>query len=202
CRWPREERCQYHAVTLVMLIRNGASELPPSPHSTESLMHSRFRAWLGRPLLAAAALALTTAGAGARPQAQIRHFQEDTARVIDTTAGAAVATIPVAAGPHGIVLTGDGRWVYVANDGSSQLTVIDTATDRVARTIEVGKAPNGLALTPDGKLLLAAVFGEDHIAFIDPATQTIVGTAAVPKPHTIAVRPDGKVAYVTSQAPG
>lgn len=165
-------------------------------------MHPRFRAWLRRPLLAAAVLALTTAGAVAGPKAYIGNFKDDTVSVIDTTTGTAVATIPVAAGPHGIVLSGDGRWVYVAGDGSSQVTVIDTATDRVARTIEVGKAPNGLALTPDGKLLLAAVFGDDHIAFIDPATQTIVGTAAVPKPHTIAVRPDGKVAYVTSQEPG
>ena len=34
------------------------------------------------------------------------------------------------------------------------------------------------------------------------ATSEIVASVAVPKPHTIAVRPDGKVAYVASQEPG
>jgi YVTN family beta-propeller protein len=97
---------------------------------------------------------------------------------------------------------GIGRWIYVTSDGSSTLSVIDTTADRVERAIEVGRVPNGVALTPDGKLLLVAVFGDDRIAFLDTGTQAIVGTVAVPKPHTIAIRPDGKVAYVTSQEPG
>ena len=71
-----------------------------------------------------------------------------------------------------------------------------------ARTIDVGKTPHGLAVTPDGRTLLAAVYGEDRIAFVDTASQAIVATVPVAKPHTIAVRPDGKVAYVSSQEPG
>jgi len=96
----------------------------------------------------------------------------------------------------------DGKTVYIAGDGSSNLDVIDTATDRVRRTIEIGKSPHGLAMTPDGKTLLAAIYGEDKIAFIDIVTLSSVGSVSVPKPHTIAVRPDGAVAYVASQEPG
>ena len=57
-------------------------------------------------------------------------------------------------------------------------------------------------MTPDGRTLLVGVYGEDRVAFVDTATSTVVGSVAVAKPHTIAVRPDGKVAYVASQEPG
>src|SRR5206468_9215575 len=87
-------------------------------------------------------------------------------------------------------------------DGSAEISVIDATADRVTRKIEVGKTPHGLAMAPGGKLLLVGVYGEDRVAFVDPATQAIVATVPVPKPHTIAIRPDGKVAYVASQEPG
>jgi YVTN family beta-propeller protein len=165
-------------------------------------MNCKFRAWLALPLLAAAALALVSGVANAGPKAYVGNFKDDTVSVIDTAVGKVIATIPIAAGPHGMAVTRDGRWIYVTSDGASTLSVIDTTADRVERTIEVGRAPNGVALTPDGKLLLVAVFGDDGITFLDTGTQAIVGTVAVPKPHTIAIRPNGKEAYVTSQEPG
>jgi YVTN family beta-propeller protein len=57
-------------------------------------------------------------------------------------------------------------------------------------------------MTPDGGMVLVGVYGEDRIAFVDTATQKIVATAPVPKPHTIAISPDGKLAYAASQQPG
>jgi YVTN family beta-propeller protein len=101
-----------------------------------------------------------------------------------------------------MAMSQDGRTVYVTGDGSSSMSVIDTATDKVVKTVEVGKSPNGISLTPDGKQLLVTVYGEDRIDFLDAATQAITGTVAVPKPHTVSVAPDGKLAYVTSQEPG
>ncbi len=132
----------------------------------------------------------------------VGNFKDNTVSVIDTGAGKIVATIPVAAGPHGMAITQDGRTVYVTGDGSSSLDVIDTATDKIVKTIDVGKAPNGVTLTPDNRLLLIAVYGENRIAFLDTSTQNVVATAAVPKPHTVSIRPDGKLAYVTVQEPG
>jgi YVTN family beta-propeller protein len=138
----------------------------------------------------------------ADPKAYIGNFKDNTVSVIDTGASKVVATIPVAAGPHGMAMTQDGRTVYVTGDGSSTLDVIDTATDKVVKTIDVGKTPNGLALTPDNRLLLVTVYGENRIAFIDTSTQSVVATTVVPKPHTVAISPDGKFAYVTVQEPG
>ena len=163
-----------------------------------SIFISRFR----QLLLLVPLLALASGAAAAGAKAYVGNFKDNTVSVIDTAAGKLVATVPVAAGPHGMSITPDGRLVYVSGDDSSMLSVIDTTVDRVARTIEVGKMPHGVAITPDGQLLLVAVNGEDRVAFIDTKTQAIIATVGIAKPHTIAIRADGKVAYVASQDPG
>ncbi len=152
--------------------------------------------------LAGLALSIASTAFAAGPKAYVGNFKDSTVSVIDTAAGSVITTVPVAAGPDGIVVTRDGRAAYVSGSGASGVSVIDTATDRVAQTLEVGKGPQGLALTPDGKSVLVAVNGEDRIAVVDTATRAITATIAIPKPHTIAVTPDGRFAYVASQEPG
>ena len=152
--------------------------------------------------LAACTQAMQPAARTLPAKAYVGNFKDNTVSVIDTDADKVVATVPVVTGPHGIAITQDGRTVYVSGDRSSSLDVIDTATDKVVKTINVGKAPNGIALTPDNKLLLVTVYGENRLAFIDTATQTVVATIAVPNPHTVAISPDGELAYVTVQQPG
>lgn len=153
-------------------------------------------------LAGAAALLLCSGAALAAPKIYVGNFKDNTVSVIDAATDAVLGSIPVSAGPHGIAISPDGRWVYVAGDGSSLVNVIDAQTDRVAHTIEVGKGPHGVTLTPDGALLLVAVNGEDRVAFVDTAGQSVVGSVSVPKPHTIAISPDGRLAYVASQEPG
>jgi len=161
--------------------------------------------YLLRQLSCAAAIlsaSVATAASAAGLKAYVGNFKDNSVSVIDTDAGAVVATVPVGAGPHGMAVSPDGRNVYVSGDLASTVSVIDTTSDRVAQTIEVGKAPHGLAMKSDGKLLLVAVYGEDHVAFVDTSTRAVIGTAPVAKPHTIAIRPDDKVAYVASQETG
>ena len=86
-------------------------------------------------LAAMACLAGAVTLASAAPKAYVGNFKDDTVSVIDLDAVAVVATLPVAAGPHGMAVTPDGRKVYVAGDGASTLTVIDAAGDRVAGRI-------------------------------------------------------------------
>jgi len=152
----------------------------------------------GAILVAIAATSALAAG----PKAYIGNFKDNSVSVIDTDSGTVVATVPVSAGPHGMAITRDGRTVYVSGDGSSSVDVIDTASDKVVKTIEVGKTPNGIALTPDNRLLLVTVYGDNRLALIDTSTQSVASTIPVPKPHTVAISPDGKMAYVTVQEPG
>ena len=101
-----------------------------------------------------------------------------------------------------MVITQDGRWVYVSSDGDSKVSLIDTSRDKVVNSIQVGKAPHGLALTPDGRLVLVADFGTSQVVFIDTASNQVVGQVAVPNPHNIAISPDGHTAYVAAQLQG
>ena len=174
-------------------------------HNTQNLTGFRWLdVWIGVSVLVFAACTQVMQPAFAAPAAKayVANFKDNTVSVIDTEGGKVVATVPVAAGPHGMAITQDGRTVYVSGDGSSSVDVIDTASDKVVKTINVGKAPNGVALTPDNRLLLVTVYDENRVAFVDTSTQTVVATMAVTKPHTVAISPNGKLAYVTVQEPG
>lgn len=152
-------------------------------------------------ILAPVLLAVIPARA-AGPKAYVGNFKDNTVSVIDIAEKRVLSTVPIPPGPHGIVITPDNRWVYVASDGASTVSVIDTTTDKLIENIEVGKNPHGLAVTPDGKFVLVAVYDTDSVAFIDTANRKVVGTVPVGKPHNIAVHPKGAVAYVGSQTPG
>jgi YVTN family beta-propeller protein len=156
--------------------------------------------------LGAALVAATPAAAGAQgtsaPKAYIGLFKDNAVAVLDTSTNTVTRTIPIAAGPHGLVITPDGRWVYASSDGASTVSVIDTRTDQVSTTIDVGQTPHGLAITPDGRRVLVAGFGTDQVEAIDTSTNQVVWQASVPQPHNIAITPDGATAYAGSQLKG
>ena len=111
-------------------------------------------------------------------------------------------TIPIPAGPHGLVVTPDGRWVYASSDGDSVVSVIDTSTDTVANTIEVGQTPHGLAITPDGRGCWSPASGPTPSRPSTPPPIRSSWQVNVPQPHNIAITPDGKTAYAGGQQDG
>jgi YVTN family beta-propeller protein len=138
----------------------------------------------------------------AQTKAYVGNFKDNTVSIVDTAQAKVLATVPVGTGPHGMAASLDGRQVFVGADGASTVSVIDTATDRVIATIEVGKSPHGFAMQPDGRALLVGVYGEDRVAWVDTTSRQTTSSVTVAKPHTIAMHPDGHVAYVASQQPG
>lgn len=135
-------------------------------------------------------------------KAYVGLFGDNAVAVVDTGANRVLTTIPIPAGPHGLVISPDGLRVYASSDGASTVSVISTVTDRVVSTIDVGTAPHGLAITRDGRQVLAAVFGASQVAVIDGVRNQVVARIPVGNPHNIAISPDGKTAYVASQQPG
>src|ERR1700736_3577973 len=111
-------------------------------------------------------------------------------------------TIPISAGPHGIVVTPDGRWVYASSDGDSVVSVVDTRSDEVTASIDVGSTPHGLAITPDGSRVLVAGFGTNSVEAIDTSTNQMVWQVPVPQPHNLAITADGQTVYAASQKAG
>ncbi|HEY4050652.1 MAG TPA: beta-propeller fold lactonase family protein [Acidobacteriaceae bacterium] len=75
--------------------------------------------------------------------------------VFDTKTGSIVTRIPAEINPYQLVLTPDGRRLFVSNWASESVSVIDTATNRVIRTLHVGMNPNDMKLSSDGRLFVA-----------------------------------------------
>lgn len=54
------------------------------------------------------------------------------------------------AGPRGLALTPDGKYLLTANQKTADVAVIDTATLKVVRRVPIGKNPEFLRILPDG----------------------------------------------------
>src|SRR5499427_4722625 len=142
------------------------------------------------------------AEAAAAPKAYVGLFKDNAIAVLDTGTNRVQGTIPVPQGPHGIVITPDGRKVYVSSDGASTVSVIDTQTDTIVQSIEVGPNPHGLAISADGRQVLVSAFGTNQALLIDTRTDQIVQRLPVPMPHNSVLSPDGQRAHVGSQQQG
>jgi YVTN family beta-propeller protein len=129
-------------------------------------------------------------------------FKDNAVAVVDSTSGQVSRTIPVPAGPHGLVITPDGSKVYVSSDGDSTVSVIDTNSNAIVKAIDVGPTPHGLTITPDGSRVLVSGFGANAFEVIDTASDEVMGQTPVNQPHNSAISPDGKTAYVGSQLQG
>jgi YVTN family beta-propeller protein len=103
----------------------------------------------------AACAATGTLRAAGPPKAYVGLFKDDAVAVIDTVQNKVVTTVSVPKGPHGLVITPDGRKVYVSSDGAASVSVIDAASDHVIATIDVGANPHGLAISGDGSRVIA-----------------------------------------------
>ena len=95
--------------------------------------------------------------------------------VYDTEQQLLLPAIPVESHPNDLLLTHDGRRLFVANANSNSVSVIDTRAGRVIETLNtalfpaspVGSTPNGLALTPDDAQLYIANADNNCLAVFD-----------------------------------
>ncbi|WP_243240436.1 YncE family protein [Clostridium cibarium] len=63
---------------------------------------------------------------------------------IDLSTNKVVSTIEVGEGAHGIVVSGDNKFVYITNMYDNTVSVVDNSKDKVIAIIPVGKTPNGI----------------------------------------------------------
>ncbi|RAJ87263.1 YVTN family beta-propeller protein [Chitinophaga dinghuensis] len=97
--------------------------------------------------------------------------------VIDVQSRKKIADITTRIHPESMVLSPDGKSLYVTDDSGDGVSVIDVKTLKVAHTINTkpdpslpyGSLTTALAFSSDGKTLLAANAGNNSIALIDPA---------------------------------
>src|SRR5256884_7282446 len=153
-------------------------------------------------LMGAWAVGTGSLSAAGAPKAYVGLFKDDAVAVIDTAQNKVLTTIAVPKGPHGLVVTPDGRKVYVSSDGASTVSVIDTAADRVVASIDVGANPHGLALSADGSRVLVSGWGSNRALVLDTATDRVIGEVPVAQPHNGTLSRDGRTGWVASQQQG
>jgi YVTN family beta-propeller protein len=110
--------------------------------------------------------------------------------VISTASNIVTATVPLAiapgaAGPGGLAVTPNGKFVYATVlDANPVLPgavwVIDTATNTVsAPPIPVGVQPQAIAVSPDGSVVYVANAVSNTVSAISTATNTVIKTFTV-----------------------
>jgi YVTN family beta-propeller protein len=102
--------------------------------------------------------------------------REGSVAVIDIKSGKIIKDIIVGLHPNDIISDKTGKFIYVSNSNSDNISVINTSTDEISETISVrlqpeinpyfGDSPNGLALSPNGKTLYAANGMDNALAVI------------------------------------
>ncbi len=65
--------------------------------------------------------------------------------VIDIANAKVIRTIQAGNKSHGVVVSEDGKTVYVTNSLDNTVSIIDVATQKVTGTVPVGKSPNGIS---------------------------------------------------------
>ncbi len=122
--------------------------------------------------------------------------------VIDTAVNKVLAYIDCERPAASLALSPDGKRLYVPDCKSSSLSVIDTQSNAAVATIAVpGGLVSDMALATDGTYVFLRQGGS--LTVVDPVSQAIVKSipldATIFAPNHVAVAPDGRFAYVTSQ---
>ena len=102
--------------------------------------------------------------------------REGSVTVIDPETGAIIKEILVGLHPNEIVSDRTGRYVYLTNSNSDNVSVINTLIDEITETISVrlqpeinpyfGDSPNGLCLSADNRYLYVANGMDNALAVI------------------------------------
>jgi YVTN family beta-propeller protein len=128
--------------------------------------------------------------------------------VVDLKNSRETKVIEVGLHPCGMVLSPDGKRLYVACSNSDIISVIDTETDSLTETISVhknddsifGSSPNDLAISPDGKYLYVANGTENAVCVVATGSPSVVA-GLIPTgwyPGTVVLSRNGKTLYVAN----
>src|SRR6266851_3795295 len=126
--------------------------------------------------------------------------------------GARIASIPVGKHPHELMLSPDGKYLYVSDngmlwmtdpgEGGNTISIIDIGQRKRIGMIDLGKyrRPHGLDLDPRTGRLVVTVENPDGLLLVDPATRKIVRFYELKGgvPHMVRLSADGAWAYCSN----
>ena len=131
-------------------------------------------------------------------------------RRIHVDASAPDAALPTGDHPNEMLLSPDGKRLFVANANVNTVSVIDTAAWKVSETLNTalfpdapgGSTPNALAVSPDGEQLFVANADNNAIAAFnieEPGRSKAIGMIPVGwYPTSVRLSADGKTLYAAN----
>jgi DNA-binding beta-propeller fold protein YncE len=98
----------------------------------------------------------------------------------------------------------DGKKVFVACNKADEILEVDRGAWSVTRRIKTGRGPYNIAVTPDGKLILATLKQGAMFEIFDAASGRSLAQLknSTTVAHGIAVSPDSRYAFVSSEGVG
>lgn len=171
-------------------------------------------------LFVISALALLPQAAQAA-RAYVSNEDDGTVSVVDTQRREQVASIAVGKRPRGLVLSRDGRQLYVAVSGlpkcpppitdeqcaklprdpaADGVAVVDTATLKQTRLLKGVSDPERVEISPDGKTLYVTNEDAARVSFLDVAREKVLANVTVGRePEGVRLTPNGRWLIVTSE---
>lgn len=146
-----------------------------------------------------------------RKRAYVSLWGGSAVAVVDLPGMARVASVPTGPHPNEMLMSLDGRYLFVANANHNTVTVHDLEQDgkgvsTIGTAIDpaapAGCTPNALALTPDGSVLFVANADTNDVAAVnvkDPTQATPLGF--IPTgwyPTCVRVSRDGRTIWIAN----
>src|ERR1700687_3014899 len=78
--------------------------------------------------------------------------------------------------PLEMLLSPDGRRLYVVCQASDELRVVDLDSGKVVTAVPVGRAPRGITSSPDGTQIYVTNSTDDTVSVVDAATLKVTRT--------------------------
>ncbi len=108
--------------------------------------------------------------------------------------------------PHMLVLTKDGKTIYVANIESNSVSVLTSKDGKTwdQANVSTGKGPEGIDISPDEKEVWAANSQDGTVAVIDAKKKKVVAKIELKtqRSNRLKFTPDGKLALVSDMGEG
>ena len=102
--------------------------------------------------------------------------------------------------PIEMLLSSDGRLLYVVCESSDEVRVVDRASGKVVGNVAVGRTPRGIASSPDGRLLYVTNSWSDNVSVIDTAQMRVVQTLPAGfEPTGVVADRSGTTLYVANR---
>jgi len=130
----------------------------------------------------------------------VSNEKDNTISVIDGDSLEVIDTIEVGERPRGIVLSNDGKLLYMCTSDEDHVEVLDLETRKVIHSLPSGPDPELMALSPDGSKLYIANEDDNLVTVVDVnEKRKIIEIPVGIEPEGIGLSPDGKWLVNTSE---